>query len=140
MILIPCFLISYISEARERAKERRRKRRLMRRLVKERFSSVLHGEDKDWSICLEYFKEEQKIIVLPWDERHIYHSNWVKQWFLQDLTWPLWKDKIDINKINNQRNQRKNSMRVRSDSEKRLLGDWGKDNSLNETAASSGRL
>ena len=101
LILIPCFLFSYISEYRKKAKERKRKARLMRKLVKEKYDSSIHGDDRDWSICLEYFKDQQKVVILPCDERHFFHSSWVKQWFLQDLTCPLWKDKIDINKINN---------------------------------------
>ena len=106
----------------------------MRKLVKEKYDSSIHGDDRDWSICLEYFKDQQKVVILPCDERHFFHSSWVKQWFLQDLTCPLCKDKIDINKINNQINQRKNSIRLRRDSEKLLINDFKNNTEANETA------
>lgn len=49
------------------------------------------NEDDSWAIWLEEFTENDKIIRLPWDQRHHFHSKCIGDWWARKTTCPLWK-------------------------------------------------
>ena len=112
-ILIPCFIIQYCVEIRNRNRETRRKNNLIKRLVKEKFWPEHFQHDAECSICMENYQKNEEVIVLPCDDRHYFHSKWLKKWLKEDTSWPFWKDQITIVKINDQKNLRRSRVQMR---------------------------
>lgn len=114
IILIPWFIISYINDTRNRRKDAKKMKKLISKLVTIKFKPEEHDPDAEWTICLDYFKEEEDLIILPCDERHYFHSQCVKTWLKRNLICPLWKDDVSISKINNQLVRRRSTVSTAS--------------------------
>lgn len=48
-----------------------------------------------WIICMESFNEKEKVIRLPWNQKHFFHSKWISEWITVSPKWPLWNVEID---------------------------------------------
>lgn len=61
-------------------------------------------------ICLEEFNDDERIICLPWNKKHIYHYNWIKDWVAINSNCPLCKKQITVESIEEaQKNNVENS-------------------------------
>lgn len=58
----------------------------------------LPAEKRDCVICLEKYKNEETVIILPCT--HIFHTSCIKDWFKTQDTCPICKFKIDGNSVN----------------------------------------
>jgi len=47
-----------------------------------------------WSIWLVDFEKNDKIIILPWSERHNFHRAWIREWLLRKRVCPLWQQRV----------------------------------------------
>ena len=80
---------------------------LLKKLKKGKIKmSDLEGDDsnKQCSICFEDFAENDEVITLPCDVRHVYHENCIKQWLTQKDTCPLCKTPVTAENLRAQAN------------------------------------
>ena len=73
------------------------------RLVHDRFNVNRDGGDKTCAICLEDFKEDEEVIPLPCDPKHIFHVKCIEDWLRANNACPLCKKPIDEQAISAQR-------------------------------------
>ena len=48
-----------------------------------------------WIIWMESFNEKEKVIRLPWNQKHFFHSKWISEWITVSPKCPLWNVEID---------------------------------------------
>tara|TARA_B100000902_G_C27257153_1_gene888508 strand:+ start:823 stop:1230 length:408 start_codon:yes stop_codon:yes gene_type:complete len=58
------------------------------------FNNVLHNQQNECVICLDKYKNNDKIVQLSCN--HIYHSDCIKGWFNQHTSCPLCRDEFII--------------------------------------------
>jgi hypothetical protein len=109
IILIPWILTNYLIKLRQKSKRKRLRKSLISKLVKIKYWQEEWQGNSEWAIWLEDFTKAQEVIVLPCDERHYFHSQCLRRWLKENLSWPLWKDEISIPKITRQRSFRRSS-------------------------------
>lgn len=67
------------------------------------YNPFLHDAAKECTICMEPFSENQKVIALPCDKRHYFHSDCILDWSKRHRNCPLCKkayNASDIKKFN----------------------------------------
>mmetsp|Transcript_10220 Transcript_10220/g.9028 ORF Transcript_10220/g.9028 Transcript_10220/m.9028 type:complete len:91 (-) Transcript_10220:241-513(-) len=66
-ILIPCFLINYVRDKRNKSRKERGKRTILNNLVVIQYLSqeFEDSNNSECAICLEAFLDQQDIIILP---------------------------------------------------------------------------
>ena len=64
------------------------------------FNPFLFTSTKECAICMETYKEDQKVIALPCDERHYFHTDCILTWSERHRNCPLCKTPYDTDKIN----------------------------------------
>lgn len=73
LILIPCYLITYVKDNRARKRRNREMASLVEKLVTVKYNNS--DMDSECAICLEYYQMDDELVILPCDERHYFHSN-----------------------------------------------------------------
>jgi len=58
-------------------------------LYKKENTDVFPEKEYCWAICLEYYKENDKLAQLQWNPLHLFHLNWIKEWLKKKNKWPL---------------------------------------------------
>ena len=53
----------------------------------------------DWSICLEDFKDDHEVVVLPCKNEHVYHINCISQWMQNNNSCPYDRQKIRVKDV-----------------------------------------
>ena len=98
IIRILCSLLcQYISRKRNEWKQKKE--------ADQAYSAVLHEEswrvnrsnldpEEFWILCMEIFDERSKITLLPWNEKHLFHTSWISEWVKSNPRWPLWNTLI----------------------------------------------
>jgi E3 ubiquitin-protein ligase DOA10 len=71
--------------------------------VHTRFNINKDGADKTCPICFEDFQENEDVIPLPCNEKHIFHDNCITEWLKNNNACPLCKKPIDENGLRQQR-------------------------------------
>ncbi|KAL4506933.1 hypothetical protein ABPG72_001354 [Tetrahymena utriculariae] len=56
--------------------------------------NLLNMENEDCMICFENFKKKEEIYILPCNQKHIFHSKCINQWFTQHLNCPICRKSI----------------------------------------------
>ena len=63
------------------------------------YNPFLFNSYKECVVCMETFKEDDKVTALPCDERHYFHSGCILSWSEQHRNCPLCKTPYDTKKI-----------------------------------------
>ncbi|CAI2378074.1 unnamed protein product [Moneuplotes crassus] len=77
---------------------------MLNRLVRTNFTPENYNEDEACPVCLEEFKEEDEIITLPCNGRHIFHTKCILEWLPRNNACPLCKEPVSIESIERQQN------------------------------------
>lgn len=77
---------------------------ILNRLVRTRFTPENYNQNEAWSVCLEEFKPEDEIITLPWNGRHIFHTQCILEWLPRNNACPLCKEPVSMENIERQLN------------------------------------
>ena len=64
-----------------------------------RFNPYLFDSYKECTICMESFKQGDKVIALPCDKRHYFHSECILSWSERHRNCPLCKKAYNVKDI-----------------------------------------
>ncbi|CAI2377910.1 unnamed protein product [Moneuplotes crassus] len=75
---------------------------ILDRLIRTRFTPANYNQNEACSVCLEEFKEEDEIITLPCNGRHIFHTHCILEWLPRNNVCPLCKEPVSVENIDRQ--------------------------------------
>lgn len=91
-ILIPCIMVVAILAflCIKKYKEGARIRQF-NRFRSYTFGSIQHNTVKylEWCIWLEEYGENTEVVEVPWDNKHIFHKQWLQMWWEKNNTCPI---------------------------------------------------
>ena len=64
-------------------------------LAQKLITSQIDSQYDAWSIWLIEFTQGDRVITLPWNERHFFHKEWIRQWLHRKRTCPLWSQRVE---------------------------------------------
>lgn len=90
----PVGIILYINYLRNRRDAQEARRSFIHSIFKVTYSKKSFGTIEDCPVCLEDFKEGDKVSPMPCDVRHVFHTSCVKKWLKKQHICPLCKKGI----------------------------------------------
>jgi hypothetical protein len=97
MIILPVFCYAEYKRYQQRTLHTRRTKTLLSSLITKQYEKAIFGKEiQECAICLDYFNENEKCLVtpLPCNNKHIFHSKCINEWFLKQNKCPLCKTDI----------------------------------------------
>ena len=58
-------------------------------------TSEIESQYDSWPIWLIEYTQGDRVITLPWNARHFFHKEWIRQWFYRKRTCPLWSQRVE---------------------------------------------
>lgn len=76
---------------------------ILSNMVKTRFNVNRDGADKTCAICLENFQDDDEVVPLPCNPKHVFHEACISDWLRTNNVCPLCKVPVNKEALKNQR-------------------------------------
>ena len=94
IVLIPIVIYQMYKKYRERTAHSRRTKLLIENLISKSYDPEIFKHCYECAICLDDFNPSGQVTPLPCSDKHVFHTQCLKQWLWQQDICPLCKKQL----------------------------------------------